>query len=103
MTIKEKEKLRAVKDHILISELGPIAFKNQAIVRPSIDCQYHMDHATYIWWLLHREVAIVGDQVVRSWSLYNESLECNIENVERWANEYVKDLSFETQWYGYEL
>ena len=49
MTIKEKEKLRAVKDHILISELGPIAFKNQAIVRPSIDCQYHMDHATYIW------------------------------------------------------
>jgi len=28
-------------------------------------------------------VAIVGDQVVRLWSLYDESLECNIENVER--------------------
>jgi len=36
MTIKEKEKLRTVRDHILISESGPIAFKNQAIVRPSI-------------------------------------------------------------------
>ena len=35
MTIKEK-KLRTVRDHILISESGPIAFKNQAIVRPSI-------------------------------------------------------------------
>ena len=35
ITIKEKEKLRAVRDHILISELGPIVFKNQAIVRPS--------------------------------------------------------------------
>ena len=31
MTIKEK-KLRTVRDHILISESGPIAFKNQAIV-----------------------------------------------------------------------
>jgi len=37
MTIKEKKKLRTVKDHILIGESGPIAFKNQAIVRPSID------------------------------------------------------------------
>jgi len=36
MTIKEKEKLRTVRDHILIGESGPIAFKNQAIVRPSI-------------------------------------------------------------------
>jgi len=36
MAIKEKEKLRTVGDHILISESGPIAFKNQAIVRPSI-------------------------------------------------------------------
>jgi len=36
MTIKEKEKLRTVRDHILIDESGPIAFKNQAIVRPSI-------------------------------------------------------------------
>jgi len=36
MTIKEKEKLRTVRDHILISESGPIMFKNQAIVRPSI-------------------------------------------------------------------
>ena len=31
MIIKEK-KLRTVRDHILISESGPIAFKNQAIV-----------------------------------------------------------------------
>jgi len=36
MTIKEKEKLRTVRDHILIDESGSIAFKNQAIVRPSI-------------------------------------------------------------------
>jgi len=37
MTIKEKEKLRTVRDYILIGESGPIAFKNQAIVRPSIE------------------------------------------------------------------
>jgi len=37
MTIKEKKKLRTVRDHILIGESGPIAFKNQAIVRPSIE------------------------------------------------------------------
>jgi len=37
MTIKEKKKLRTVRDHILIDELGPIAFKYQAIVRPSIE------------------------------------------------------------------
>ena len=37
MTIKEKEKLRTLRDHILISEFGPIVFKNQAIVRPSIE------------------------------------------------------------------
>jgi len=37
MTIKEKEKLRTVRDHILIGKSGPIAFKNQAIVRPSIE------------------------------------------------------------------
>jgi len=36
MTIKEK-KLRTVRDHILIGESGPIVFKNQAIVRPSIE------------------------------------------------------------------
>jgi len=36
MAIKEKKKLRTVVDHILISESGPIAFKNQAIIRPSI-------------------------------------------------------------------
>ena len=36
MTIKEKKKLRTVGDHILIGKSGPIAFKNQAIVRPSI-------------------------------------------------------------------
>ena len=36
MTIKEKKKLRTMGDHILISESGPITFKNQAIVRPSI-------------------------------------------------------------------
>jgi len=36
MTIKEKEKLRTVRDHILIGESGPIVFKNQAIVRSSI-------------------------------------------------------------------
>ena len=28
MTIKEKEKLRTVRDHILIGESGPIVFKN---------------------------------------------------------------------------
>jgi len=37
MTIKEKEKLRTVRDHILIGESGPIVFKNQAIIRPSIE------------------------------------------------------------------
>ena len=37
MTIKEKKKLRTIRDHILIGESGPIAFKNQAIVRPSIE------------------------------------------------------------------
>ena len=37
MTIKEKEKLRTVKDHILIGKSGPITFKDQAIVRPSIE------------------------------------------------------------------
>ena len=37
MTIKEKKKLRTVRDHILISESGSIAFKNQAIVRPRIE------------------------------------------------------------------
>jgi len=36
MIIKKKKKLRTVKDHILIGKSGPIAFKNQAIVRPSI-------------------------------------------------------------------
>jgi len=37
MTIKEKKKLRTVRDYILIGKSGPIAFKNQAIVRPSIE------------------------------------------------------------------
>ena len=37
MTIKEKKKLRTVRDHILISESGLIAFKNQVIVRSSIE------------------------------------------------------------------
>jgi len=37
ITIKEKKKLRTVRDHILIGKSGPIAFKNQAIVRPSIE------------------------------------------------------------------
>jgi len=32
MTIKEKEKLRIVRDHILIGESGSIVFKDQAIV-----------------------------------------------------------------------
>ena len=36
MEIREKKKLRTVRDHILIGKSGPIAFKNQAIVRPSI-------------------------------------------------------------------
>ena len=36
MTIKEKKKLRTIRDHILIGESGPIAFKNQAIIRPNI-------------------------------------------------------------------
>jgi len=37
MTVKEKKKLRTVRDHILIGESGPIMFKNQDIVRPSIE------------------------------------------------------------------
>ena len=37
ITIKEKKKLRIVRDHILIVESGPIAFKNQAIIKPSIE------------------------------------------------------------------
>jgi len=37
MTIKEKKKLRIIRDYILIGESGPITFKNQAIVRPSIE------------------------------------------------------------------
>jgi len=37
ITIKEKKKLRTVRDHILIGEFSPIAFKNQAIIRPSIE------------------------------------------------------------------
>ena len=36
MTIKEKKKLRIVKDYILIGISGPIAFKYQATVRSSI-------------------------------------------------------------------
>ena len=35
--IKEKKKLRIIRDHILIGESGPIAFKNQAIIRPSVN------------------------------------------------------------------
>ena len=35
ITIKEK-KLRTVRDHTLIGESGSISFKDQAIVRPSI-------------------------------------------------------------------
>jgi len=37
MTIKEKKKLRTIRDHILIGKPGSIAFKNQATVRPSIE------------------------------------------------------------------
>ena len=37
MTIKEKEKLRTIRDKIFIGESGLIAFKNQAIVRPNIE------------------------------------------------------------------
>jgi len=37
MTVKEKKKLRTVRDHILIGKSSPIAFKNQAIIRPSIE------------------------------------------------------------------
>ena len=37
MTIKEKKKLRTVRDYILIGKPGLIAFKYQAIVRPSIE------------------------------------------------------------------
>ena len=33
----DKKKLRTVRDHILIGESGPIAFKDQAIIRPSIE------------------------------------------------------------------
>jgi len=36
MIIKEKKKLRTVRDYILIDESSPIVFKNQVIVRPSI-------------------------------------------------------------------
>ena len=37
MEIREKKKLRTVRDHILIDKSGPIVFKNQAIVRSSIE------------------------------------------------------------------
>jgi len=37
ITIKKKEKLRTIRDYILIGESGPIVFKNQAIIRPSIE------------------------------------------------------------------
>jgi len=37
MTIKEKNKLRTVRNYILIGKSGSIMFKNQAIVRPSIE------------------------------------------------------------------
>ena len=37
MTIKEKKKLRTVRDHILIGKPGPIAFRYQAIVRSNIE------------------------------------------------------------------
>jgi len=36
MTIKEKKKLRIVRNYILIGKSSSIVFKNQAIVRPSI-------------------------------------------------------------------
>ena len=32
MTIKEKEKLRTVRDHILIGKSGPIAFKTKPLL-----------------------------------------------------------------------
>jgi len=37
MTIKEKKKLRTVRDHILIGKPGSIVLKYQAIIRPSIE------------------------------------------------------------------
>jgi len=37
ITIKEKKKLRTVRDHILIGKPGPIVFKYQTIIRPSIE------------------------------------------------------------------
>jgi len=37
MTIKEKKKLRTVRDHILVGEPSSIAFKSQAIIRSSIE------------------------------------------------------------------
>jgi len=37
MTIKEKKKLRTVRDHKLIGEPSFIVFKSQAIIRPSIE------------------------------------------------------------------
>ena len=37
MTIKEKRKLKTVRDYILIGKSSSIVFKNQAIVRPSIE------------------------------------------------------------------
>jgi len=37
MTIKEKRKLKTVRDYILIGKPSPIAFKYQAIVRPDME------------------------------------------------------------------
>ena len=37
MTIKKKKKLKIVRNHILIGKPSSIAFKNQAIVRSSIE------------------------------------------------------------------
>jgi len=37
MTIKEKKKLKTVRDHILIGKPSPIVFKYQAIVRPDME------------------------------------------------------------------
>jgi len=75
MTVKEKEKLRTVRDHILIGESGPIAFKNQAIIRPSIE------------WSLICSLSILLGKVFTTFSI-NHILGLGIINT-TWTMEHI--------------
>ena len=75
MTIKEKKKLRTVRDHILIGESGPIAFKNQAIIRPSIE------------WSLICSLSILLGKVFTTFSI-NHILGLGIINT-TWTMEHI--------------